>query len=357
MNRSVLLSPLLLLTACVSIDDFEPLELDERFSAVVLHGPFSGDATLQATDSQGASYDGVVPVGLAGTDWALGDGADGFWLVGRLGTDVVRRYEWPETGAPALEFSTGPQSNPQVALECGDVVFVSRYGVSPNGGGGDVAVYSPDGTPLGAVDLSEFIEGSDGTPEPSTMVELDGVLYVGLQRFDRNSGWVADPVGKVVSIECESQEVLESWDTRSNVSVFLADGAVHARGEGGVQRLNGGVFQDVLLDSEVGPDPVIGLAAGPDGWVLATENEVSGANTLWCVQPGETPTELELAETRAWAFAVDPVGNAWVSFRDHWVTGAVETGGVGIYDTDSCEKLHQITLSSDPFDIAFTGLP
>lgn len=357
MKRSLLLLPVLLLVACSAADDDDSAVLDEEFSAIVLHGPFSGDATLQPTDSHGVSYDGVDPVGLAGTDWDLGDGGDDFWLVGRLGTDVVRRYAWPETSAPTLEFSTGTPSNPQVALECGGAIFVTRYGLIANGGGGDVGVYSLVGAPLGRVDLSGFVEGTDGTPEPSTMVALDGALYVGLQRFDRDAGWVADPIGKVVSIDCGTQEVLESWDTRGNVSVFLYDGAVHARGDGGVQRLSGGAFTDVLLDSELGDDPILGIAAGGQGWVVATENETSGANTLWCVEPGEAPTELESPDTRAWGFAVDPAGNAWVSWRDHWMTAEVEVGGVGIYDSAACEKLDSITFSSDPFDVAFTGLP
>jgi hypothetical protein len=329
------------LTGCTSPDDDDSAAPDGPFSAVVLHGPFSGDATLRATDSDGVPYAQVSALGLAGTDWALGDGVGAFWLIGRLGTDVVRRYAFPDLGAPTLEFSTGSPSNPQVVRECGDAIFVTRYGLASSGGGGDVAIFDGQGRSQGRVELSSFDEGTDGTPEPSTMVVLDDALYVGLQRLDRDGGWIPDPVGKVVAIDCASRQVTGSWDTRANVSVFLWDGAVHARGDGGIQRLDGAAFVDVLLDDDLGGDPVIGLAPSPGAFVVATEAAATGANTLWCVTPGEEPVELESPPTRAWSFAVDPLGRAWVGWRDHWITSEVEPGGIGIYDPSSCTRLKQ----------------
>jgi hypothetical protein len=68
--------------------------------------------------------------------------------------------------------------------------------------------------------------------------------------------------------------------------------------------------------------------------------------------------ELESPPTRAWSFAVDPLGRAWVGWRDHWITSEVEPGGIGIYDPSSCTRLGQWRrFDSDPFDVAFTGRP
>jgi len=361
MNRCVLkaraLPPLLALAAtlvaCDPANDDDSAAPEGSFAAVVLQGPFSGDATLLGMDPDGAALD-VDPVGLAGTDWALGGGSEDFWLIGRLGSDVVRRYEWPTTSAPALEFAAGTPTNPQVALECGGRIFVTRYGLGVQGGGGDVAVFDLDGGAQGRVDLSAFHEGDDGTPEPSSMVERDGVLYVGLQRLDRNAGWVADPVGKVVAIDCETEAITGSWDAPSNLEVFVADEEIYALGGGVLTRFDGSAFvASSILDAL--PSSPIALAAAADGWVVVTETE-QGANTVWCVDPAGQVTELESPDTRAWTAAVDPAGRAWVGFRDHWITGDVEPGGIGIYDPVTCVREQWIATESDPIDIAFTGI-
>ncbi|MCO4771276.1 MAG: hypothetical protein KDA24_14680 [Deltaproteobacteria bacterium] len=340
-------------------DDDDAAGLDEAFSAVVLHGPFSGDATLTATSSAGVPYSEVDPLGLAGTDWAVGDGNDDFWLIGRLGTDVVRRYSWPDTSAPSLEFAAGTPTNPQVAVECAGSIFLTRYGLGVQGGGGDVAVFGLDGSPDGRVDLSSFAEGTDGTPEPSTMVELDGTLYVGLERYDRDAGWVVDPVGKVVAIDCASREVVESWDTVPNAHVFAWENTVYVRGDGGVQELDSGTntFVDRVLEEDLGGEAIVVLAPTPDAWVVVSEHPDDGANTVWCLEPGGALTSLEASPSRAWDAAVDPAGNAWISWRDHWATSEIDPGGLGVYDGTSCERTAMLDFGSDPFDVAFTGLP
>ena len=344
---------------CPTVDSDDPIDvmLDPSYSALVLHGPFDGDATLRATDSAGIPYEGLDPLGLPGTDWALGGGVDDFWLIGRLGTDVVRRYDFPDLSAPLMEVSTGSPSNPQVAQVCAGAVFVSRYGLASGGGGGDVAAYELGGAALGAIDLSAFAEGTDGTPEPSTMAVVGDTLYVGLQRFDRDAGWVADPVGKVVAIDCVTREVAGSWDVRSNPSVFTWGGDVYVRGEGGLQRLDAGAVVDVALDEDFGGDVVLGVAAGQDAWTVVTEAD-DGLNSVHCFLPGEEPELLETSTHRGWDIALAPDGSGWVAWRDHWLTSEVEEGAIRAYDPVTCSvSLDWQTYGSYPISIAFSGTP
>lgn len=350
MKRLLLLLPLL--AACTSAEEPLPDTFDPAFSALVLHGPFDGEATLTATDSRGEAYDGLA-LGLPGSDWDVNDDdRDGFWLLGRLGTDVVRRYAWPDLGAPTLEFSAVSPSNPQVAAECGDALFVSRYDVAGEVGA-DVGVWELDGTPAGRVPLDGFGEGTDGNPEASSMVEQDGVLYVGLQRLDRDGGWVADPVGTVVAIDCATRGVVDSWETRANVSVRKgADGTIWARGDGGLQRFDGDGFVDVLTDDDL-PAPMLGFAA-TDPLIVHTE-DAGGANALWCVD--DDVTLLDDGPARVWSLRAGPDGTAWASWRDHWLTPEIDPGGLAIYDAASCAEVARADLGSDPFAVAFTGLP
>lgn len=354
--------PLLLLTLVPVLgcpgtpaNDDDSAATDGPFGVVALHGPFAGDATLVGLDHAGAPVD-ATPLGLAGSDWALDGGVGEFFLIGRLGTDVVRRYTFPSFGAPDLEFSVGAGANPQDAVACGGRIYVTRYDVGDNGGG-DVAIFDEDGASLGAVDLSAWHEGTDGTPEPTAMVERDGVLYVALQRFDRDAGWVADPVGKVVAINCGEDEVATSWDVRSNSTLRAFGGDIWAVASGGIQRLGAGGFLDEWSDADVGGDPIVAASPGEGGWLVVSE-AADGANTVWCLNPSAfAPTELETVDTRAWTSKTDPTGQVWIAFRDHWATADVEPGELVTYGVDPCARVGSVDLGSDPITAAFVELP
>ncbi len=333
------------------------------WQALVVHAPFSGDGVLAAVDGETLGLADNL-LGLSGSDWIPAVAGGSPWLIGRQAIDALRRYEGLSFSAPALEFSTGAGTNPHALALCAEHLFVSRYDRSNDEGvGGDLARFEPStGELLGSVDLSDFQPHDDGTPEPDTLVRLGGRLYVGLQRLNRNDGWIAEATGTVVEVDCSSLEITASWAVGANPRISALAGSasllqvVH---DGGVQRLDpdGGTVTELFVGSDFGDTTEILAVEGTGAQVLVATEVDWATNELWCVDlESEDRSLLASFEHRNWGLQRDPQGRVWALWRDHWATGAeVELGGIGIYDPATCTEVTEewVRFASDPAALAF----
>jgi WD40 repeat protein len=110
------------------------------------------------------------------------------YVINREGADNIQILD-PEDGFSTLsQYSTGNGTNPKdIAFVSPGKAFVSRYDSN------DLLIMDPStGTHLGTIDLSLFADG-DGLCEMDHMLIKDGILFVSIQRIDRNNFWI--PVG------------------------------------------------------------------------------------------------------------------------------------------------------------------
>jgi len=338
---------------------------DDEWHAVVTYGAWGTDATVATIAVDGLTVtDGAL--GLLGSDWATVSADGSPWLIGRSGTDAVRRYDGLDFSAPTLEFSTGPGTNPQALGVCAGKVFIPRYDVaSDDSGGGDVGVFDlATGGPLGSVDLSSFDPVGDGNPEPTGLVQIDDMLYVGLQRMDRSGEWwTADPVGKVVEIDCASQTVTRDWDVGTNPVIKAAPSEmVLVKHDGGVQLVDpvADVIFDLMVDATLPSGTATLDAAGTHLGAIHGVEVNSSTNQLWCVDT-ETgvSTLLGAFDQRLWSLHAAPDGMIWALWLDHWgTTEIVEDGGVAVYDPSSCTDVSPewMSFASDPGSLSFHNM-
>ena len=335
--------------------------------ALVLHAPFGGDATLATIEIEGGAVTDDV-LGLTGSDWGL-DVADGSpWLIGRTGSDSVRRYSDLDFSAPILEFSVGANTNPQDLEVCDGKLFVSRFSLSDDGtAGGDVAAFDlATGGPLGRVDLSSYAEGTDGTPEPTDLVARNGALYVALQRLDQDNYWTPDPEGRILRIDCADLTVNGEFTVGPNP-------VLHALAEYGTEIIvktdlgleifdfAAGTVTPGLDEADMGAGyDLVDAAFGPQGAIMAFEVDWA-TNELWCMGTTDpTPVLLDSFPQRNWGLHVDPNGMIWSLWRDHWATDTeVEPGGVAVYDPATCTEISPqwFSFADDPSDLVFFARP
>ncbi len=350
---------LLPLGACVATPPDDPPLLPDAESddVIVVHAPFTGDATVAVIDPSTLQIsDGLL--GLSGSDWVPQTADGSVWLLGRYGIDVVRRYADTEFGAPTFEVSTGAGTNPQALAWCGGRLYLSRYDVGDDGGG-DVVVLDPDtGAQTARIDLGAWAESADGTPEPAQLVPLGDTLYVALERLDRDAGWVPDPTGRVLAIDCVSGAVVDEYVTGPNPDIEPAGPALAVRTDTGIQFLVPGEGLTSVLEPDAlsGAVDFLGLGAAGDAGLVVLEQGGDPGNEVWCLDLRTGARELlDTRAERAWSVRSGPDGRVWVLWRDHWATGEIETGGIAVYDPAACSEITDglLVFPSDPAAIAF----
>ncbi len=95
------------------------------------------------------------------------------------------------------------QSNPHdMAFVSASKAYISRYSLNT------LLIVNPEtGAQLGTIDLSAFAD-SDGIVEMDQMVLVDGLLYVSLQRLNRDKGFSAENPSFVVVIDTNTDQVI-----------------------------------------------------------------------------------------------------------------------------------------------------
>jgi hypothetical protein len=126
--------------------------------------------------------------------------------------DTIRVYEPGQWDVPLGEYGVGQAANPHDALLIDGVLWVSLYGRDA------LELREPTtGEVLNTVDLSAYAD-ADGLPEASTMAFVDDLVFVALQRFDREQDWL--PLdGRVLAIDPDTRAVVHEWTTGTSPQI------------------------------------------------------------------------------------------------------------------------------------------
>lgn len=126
------------------------------------------------------------------------------YVVNHLYGDNIQVLD-PEQGfATVRQFSVGPGTNPQdIAFVSPERAYVSRYESAWL-----LEVDPTTGTVTDSVDLSGFADG-DGLPEMAGLALRESLLFVALQRLDRDNYWLPVPPSYLVVIDTNTNEVVD----------------------------------------------------------------------------------------------------------------------------------------------------
>ena len=145
----------------------------------------SGSASVIWLDPGHTTETGVAPIHSdAVARWHGGL----VYVINRAGADNIQILDPEDDFSTLSQHSTGNGTNPKdIAFVSPDKIFVSRYDSN------ELLIMNPaTGVHLGTIDLSQFADG-DGLCEMDHMIMKDGILFVSIQRIDRNNYWM--PVG------------------------------------------------------------------------------------------------------------------------------------------------------------------
>ncbi|MCO4748019.1 MAG: hypothetical protein KC912_24715 [Proteobacteria bacterium] len=363
MSRILALS-LVALIACTSGESDDPIDsADTADTAVETTGQTTAVVTTVSSDSTTGSF---ATVSL--DDWTVsndlfvttGDASvsvdDGkVFQVNRLGYDTVRMYTPGEWTEPVWEKELTDLSNPGPADVCAGSLFVALYGTSTLG------VYDPaTGNLTGTVDLSAYGDGDGVGPEPSSLVEVDGKLYVGLNRLDRENGWI-DAGGAVVEVDCDSKAATQSWDVGGNTTVHAWEGTDHllvlgrAYGDdtGGIYKLDPST--GVTHVAAVAGEEFAGIVASGDHAVAISLASDYSHYALHCVNLAtDTVTSSTNSPQYYSGISANDRGEAWVVSSPSWIDDTAPVG-LSVYDIASCDAktTAPIALSLAPKTVAF----
>ncbi len=274
----------------------------------------------------------------------------------RYGYDSMRRYEPGDWTAPLWEVALEDLSNPYVARVCEGVVFVALYDL------GTIGVYDPDsGEELGTVDLSAFFDADSSGPEPSTLVPYGGKLYAGLERLDRDGGWV-DAGGAVVEIDCGERAVTRSWSVGGNTAVHPWAGGegllVRARAYGDDA---GGLYvldpeaDSVELRVDLGDEQLSNVGAFGGAAAATSLSADYTSSSLHCLDlAAGSITSSEVTDAYYTDLAVNDRGEAWITTGSSWMDPHAPTG-LWVFGIEGCEaKTEQpIQPSLHPWSVDF----
>ena len=287
------------------------------------------------------------------------------YVLNRYGYDTVRVYEPGEWSVPLLEFSVGGTSeeesaNPYDAAVCADLLFVSLYGRDW------IGVYNvANGVLTGTVDLSAFADGDSVGPEPGAMVTRGDKLYIGMNRLNRDDGWI-DTGGAVAEVDCATATVTASWDVAGNAALVEWSGEdrvlVQARAYGD---MGGGLYAidpaadtvTWLMDAADLGGEVSGVAAAGDAAIVTSLASDYSGYGIHCVdlETGEVTTAETTPQYLTTAAANDR-GEAWIGAHWGWIDPESASPGVIVYDIAGCEALNPdspIDVTLAPLDINF----
>ncbi|MCK4412258.1 MAG: hypothetical protein KAY32_01810 [Candidatus Eisenbacteria sp.] len=205
------------------------------------------------------------------------------YVVNRQDGDNIQVLDPQDDFNTVLQFSVGAGSNPQeICFVDGQRAFVTRYN--------DADLWEVDpstGDHTDTIDLSPLAD-PDGLPEMQGMAIRDGLLYVTVQRFDRDNSWTPVPPSYLAVIDLADNTLLDmDAGTPGTQGIPLA-----------ATNPNSGIRVDPLtgdfLIGETGEyfvydggierfDPVTKLSAG----LIVTEVQLQGDLNIWKTADGQ----------------------------------------------------------------------
>jgi len=171
-------------------------------SVIRLDGSYTAEPNVESicSDAVARYHDGLI------------------YVVNRMGCDNIQVLD-PSDGFSTLrQFSVGAGSDPHdIAFVSGTKAYVSR------GNGTELLIVDPStGAHLGAIDLSIFAD-ADGLPEMDCMLLVGDLLFVSIQRLDRNNYWLPVPPSFLAVVDTGADTLYDcDTDTPGVQAVALA---------------------------------------------------------------------------------------------------------------------------------------
>lgn len=125
------------------------------------------------------------------------------YVVNRAGGDNIQVVN-PATNATTLQFSVGNGANPyDIAFASPTKAYVTRYERT------DLWIVNPaTGAFLGAIPLAAFAD-ADGIPEMDHLIAVGPLLFVSIQRLDRNGGFQPTDYSLVAVIDMRTDTLVD----------------------------------------------------------------------------------------------------------------------------------------------------
>ena len=114
------------------------------------------------------------------------------------------------------QFSVGNGSNPQdIAFISDSKAYVTRYDSN------ELWIVNPTtGVHTGTVDLSSLAD-SDGLCEMDKMIIVNNLLFVSLQRLDRNYYWLPSGTSYIAVVDCVADTLLDADPGQAGIQHIL----------------------------------------------------------------------------------------------------------------------------------------
>jgi DNA-binding beta-propeller fold protein YncE len=324
-------------------------------SVIYLDGSYTTERNVESicSDAVARFYDGLV------------------YVVNRWGCDNIQVLDPSDGFSTKLQFSVGAGSDPH------DIVFVSgTKAYVSRGNETELLIVNPStGSHLGTVDLSAFSD-ADGTPEMDCMILIGDLLFVSIQRLDRNDYWFPVSPSYLAVIDTRADTLYDcDTDTPGVQAVELTGtdpfGELHfdpyaglvyftsvgrwGMIDGGVERVDPSALESLgflLTESASGGDindvvifsPSIGYAVVTDASfnnLLVRFDPSTGALTDTLYEPGD----YVLADIE-----ISPGGELFLCDR------TATDPGIRIYDASTGGAIvgGTIDVGLPPFDIVFS---
>ncbi|HTR96970.1 MAG TPA: FlgD immunoglobulin-like domain containing protein [Candidatus Acidoferrales bacterium] len=136
------------------------------------------------------------------------------YVVNRFGGDNVQVID-PATGGTLLQFSVGNGSNPHdIAFASATHAYVSRFDAT------DLWVVNPaTGAHTGTISLASFAD-ADGLPEMDRLEMVGPLLFVSIERLNRNAGYAPADTGLVAVVDTRADTLLDCDPARPGVQAI-----------------------------------------------------------------------------------------------------------------------------------------
>jgi len=253
--------------------------------------------------------------------------------------EVIRLYEPGSWREPSREIALPAGSNVHDVHIIGDLLFATPYERA------SLDIYDlVEGVWLSGVDLAPYAD-ADGLPEADRLRRSDDGLLVGLQRLNRDEGWVPED-GLVLTIDVDALQVVGERTTGPSPKLFDDRVIIGVYGalDGALKTLQGEV---VLRESEEGFD--FSVYGARDDVALLAGSAFDGETRIRCHHQG-----WQAGPTLAsWVSDIAMIGDgmAVLATRTGWHPDA--SAGLITIDVERCEEVGDpIGLTLEPYRLA-----
>ena len=277
----------------------------------------------------------------------------------RFGADNVQRID-PETFQTLWQYSTGAGTNPQeIEVVSSGRAYVTRHNSN------EILIINAEATSdaefaVGTIDLSTFAD-EDGFPEMGPMVSLDNLIFVALQRLDRDASFTVAGPSVLVAIDPTTDTLVDLSDQADGnelempypnpISMRVAESLIWIASAGDYGVTDGGLFRfdpssnafeaAIVDEAQLGGDILAFTATDPSFIVWADESYTAHLGVI-DIEAGQVLEELVADLTLVQDIAAD---DQYVYVPDRSATAP----GIRIFDRSTF-----VEVTTQPIQ---TGLP